>query len=338
MYTKEELTPPALALFDEVKSRLPVTVGRRLKSNRKVTTHGSRQVFNFDIWDSAQNDVLDRKHFKYCLAYDPHLLNDGRHDGFFHLWLTTVRIYRERETIKPMLEREIPRVAPKGFHLDFVEDRAISCGKVFDWPRDLSKLGDLLAHDYVRLIGAIHPVLIPVIDQFSLQPMASGERRAVVAKRGAIPIERKGALAADRVRDYSRSVPKSWDPEILARTGHCCPLCQVDLRSEPYHIDHIVPFSHGGKSVLDNLQALCAPCNLRKGNRVGSAVEIKKGPVAKASNRVVRATTPKAKKARSSKPPSEEHAARPKVNRPQPSNKVEKESLGFLSRVARFFR
>jgi len=30
--------------------------------------------------------------------------------------------------------------------------------------------------------------------------------------------------------------------------------------------DHIVPWSKGGKSVLENLQMLCTDCNLKKGN------------------------------------------------------------------------
>ena len=32
-------------------------------------------------------------------------------------------------------------------------------------------------------------------------------------------------------------------------------------------IDHKIPFSLGGLTVLDNLQTLCSECNLSKGNR-----------------------------------------------------------------------
>ncbi|HAW19508.1 MAG TPA: hypothetical protein DCX14_04925 [Flavobacteriales bacterium] len=45
-----------------------------------------------------------------------------------------------------------------------------------------------------------------------------------------------------------------------------CSLCNTRLKHD-FHADHIVPFSIGGSTALQNGQALCAQCNLRKGTR-----------------------------------------------------------------------
>ena len=41
-------------------------------------------------------------------------------------------------------------------------------------------------------------------------------------------------------------------------------------------VDHVVPVSKGGKSNLDNLQAVCAGCNLTKGNDASTPQAFKK--------------------------------------------------------------
>jgi hypothetical protein len=277
-YSKEQLTPHAKRLFENLKTKLPPEIAARLRSQTKFTTHGTRKsVYNFDIWDSSQNGVLPRNYFKYCLAYDYEKLNDGEHDGYFHLWLSTVRIYRQHSEIKQFLEREIPDIAPRGFKLEFCEDRAISCGKVFNWPTELEGLEDIILKDYVRLIGAIHPLLIPIIDRFSASSFDSNDRKAEVKQRGRVPIARKGGpLNREKLRIYTRSIPPSWRSQLLDKANHKCHHCGAELSARKVHIDHIVPFSKGGDTVLSNLQALCGPCNLAKGNRDDSTERGKK--------------------------------------------------------------
>jgi len=50
------------------------------------------------------------------------------------------------------------------------------------------------------------------------------------------------------------------------RCQHCGRSPAVD-GSVKLHIDHIVPWSKGGETVLENLQTLCSECNLGKGTQ-----------------------------------------------------------------------
>ena len=46
-----------------------------------------------------------------------------------------------------------------------------------------------------------------------------------------------------------------------------CQLCQCDL-PRFWHADHVIPFSKGGITSLNNAQALCPTCNLKKSNKM----------------------------------------------------------------------
>ncbi|MGZ3756959.1 MAG: homing endonuclease associated repeat-containing protein [Mucilaginibacter sp.] len=54
--------------------------------------------------------------------------------------------------------------------------------------------------------------------------------------------------------------------QVLMRDGNKCKLCGITLTGENIHFDHILAWSKGGETVLENLQILCAPHNLAKGN------------------------------------------------------------------------
>lgn len=53
------------------------------------------------------------------------------------------------------------------------------------------------------------------------------------------------------------------------RCAHCGTTCVPSLEPRPDRgeIDHIVPWSRGGETVLGNLQLLCSFCNQEKSNR-----------------------------------------------------------------------
>ncbi len=46
-----------------------------------------------------------------------------------------------------------------------------------------------------------------------------------------------------------------------------CPICKKDFIFDNFEIDHIYPWSKGGKTSLDNAQLLCKKCNGNKGNK-----------------------------------------------------------------------
>lgn len=55
--------------------------------------------------------------------------------------------------------------------------------------------------------------------------------------------------------------------KVLKRDNYKCRICGASPAKNPsieLHVDHIVPWSKGGETVIDNLQTLCANCNLGK--------------------------------------------------------------------------
>lgn len=57
--------------------------------------------------------------------------------------------------------------------------------------------------------------------------------------------------------------------KVMQRDNFTCKQCGASPAKDPsveLHIDHIIPWSKGGDTTFENLQTLCLPCNLGKGN------------------------------------------------------------------------
>jgi 5-methylcytosine-specific restriction endonuclease McrA len=52
---------------------------------------------------------------------------------------------------------------------------------------------------------------------------------------------------------------------ILSKQKFLCNICKIKT---PLTIDHIIPLSKGGSNWPTNIQALCNPCNGRKGDDI----------------------------------------------------------------------
>ena len=51
---------------------------------------------------------------------------------------------------------------------------------------------------------------------------------------------------------------------LLIAAGNKCQKCNKIL-DKSFHADHVKPFSKNGPTSINNAQALCSQCNLKKG-------------------------------------------------------------------------
>jgi hypothetical protein len=65
-------------------------------------------------------------------------------------------------------------------------------------------------------------------------------------------------------RKHSRLIPRDVMLKVIRRDGQICQACFQPVPDTEVEFDHIIPFSKGGTSTVDNLRLLCADCNRQK--------------------------------------------------------------------------
>lgn len=53
---------------------------------------------------------------------------------------------------------------------------------------------------------------------------------------------------------------------VFLRDNYVCQYCETSVNRKTATLDHVLPTSHGGKTVWENCTTACADCNARKGN------------------------------------------------------------------------
>lgn len=53
---------------------------------------------------------------------------------------------------------------------------------------------------------------------------------------------------------------------VFLRDSYICQYCGVQTNKKTATLDHVLPTSHGGKSIFENAVCACSDCNAKKGN------------------------------------------------------------------------
>ncbi len=125
-----------------------------------------------------------------------------------------------------------------------------------DMDRPPSKI---TAGGYERRFGSWSKALVAFVDR-----MNSGDADTVAPalEPAAIPAKAVPTPVEDR-----RKIPLSLRYAVLRRDSFKCTVCGNSPAVDPtciLHVDHVVPFSRGGRTVESNLRATCAACNIGK--------------------------------------------------------------------------
>jgi hypothetical protein len=122
---------------------------------------------------------------------------------------------------------------------------------------------------YVRYFGGWPQACLRFLEHRSSSSKV-GQAPATAHAPRAVVKTKRNAPAVEAGRD----VPAGLRLRVYEKDRFRCVYCgrtPITELSVELHVDHIAPFSRGGKTTLENLQTLCSVCNLGKGARADVA-------------------------------------------------------------------
>lgn len=90
------------------------------------------------------------------------------------------------------------------------------------------------------------------------------QRRRELEKQVRLDLIDSGELFGDQTK--RPRIPREVVDAVYKRDGGRCQECGT---TEDLQLDHIIPFSKGGATTVENLQLLCGKCNRAKSNKIG---------------------------------------------------------------------
>lgn len=118
---------------------------------------------------------------------------------------------------------------------------------------------------YVKRFGTWNKALAAFVERVNADATADSRESKQSFSRSE---EKKNSRAKSQAQG-PRDVPLGLRFKVLRRDSFRCVLCGDNPPTNPQcvlNVDHIVPWSKGGPTVLENLRTLCAPCNLGRSN------------------------------------------------------------------------
>ncbi len=121
---------------------------------------------------------------------------------------------------------------------------------------------EITVEGYRSHFGSWRKALMAFVARMNQREQASEQ---IIEKPIREDIRKHSVVIEDR-----HCIPLGLRYRVLNRDRFKCVKCGANPATNydcQLHVDHVIPYSKGGKTNLENLQTLCEGCNLGKGNR-----------------------------------------------------------------------
>lgn len=82
-----------------------------------------------------------------------------------------------------------------------------------------------------------------------------------------------GATETRLGRREGRFIPREVMLKVVRRDNHICQVCHKHVPDNEIEFDHLIPFSKGGPTTVENIRLLCRTCNRKKSNALHELLE-----------------------------------------------------------------